>query len=169
MPWEKKSRPFGSTNHHLPLCFSVRKKPVAFSSGPLAQPPNSFHPGRGASPAVGFLLAKAERLAMDFGPAGPFQVLAEGVDGTGGRLDAGHQRVAGHNRWSRGLFDSKRCAVVGHDEDDGLRDVGNTMRCVCGRAGITAWRTGLAGRRFVGLVEGDANRAEFADRGGRSR
>src|SRR6185369_16473285 len=40
MPAEKNRRPSGSTSHHLPLSFSVRKKPVASRFGPAAQPPN---------------------------------------------------------------------------------------------------------------------------------
>ena len=43
MPWEKKSLPSGSTSHHLPWYFSVRKKPVARSAGPAAHPPHWFH------------------------------------------------------------------------------------------------------------------------------
>ena len=37
--WPTSARPSGSTSHHLPPTFSVRKKPVAFNFGPPAQPP----------------------------------------------------------------------------------------------------------------------------------
>ncbi len=43
-PQLQKRRPSGSTSHHFPSRFSVRKRPVAFSCGPAAQPPYLFQP-----------------------------------------------------------------------------------------------------------------------------
>ena len=39
IPCDQNRHPSGSTSHHLPSYFSTRKKPVAFSFGPFAQPP----------------------------------------------------------------------------------------------------------------------------------
>src|SRR5262245_14341589 len=60
IPCEKNKLPSGSTSHHLPLNFSVRKKPVAANFGPQLQPPylsQLVNPGFSASS-----LASAVRL-----------------------------------------------------------------------------------------------------------